>query len=1074
MAPNIAAVLVTLGLLAALTISPLQSQAELDPDATAIAQGVQSFAGILDGLDGLEELAHEIPFTDVQPTGDEGLRLAEVFAEALENKLAGRLENEGFESIAALQEFLNNAIDGEFSGVAVHVESTIAPNGALFDVTLILTLTRSDSTAFLFSDGDVDIANGSLTTTFSLYANLAFQFDPAEPIAEEKFYLLSDPGPVIEVDFSAVATFNGGDAFDINLGFTEVTVAHGGDLPQSVDIGALLTAAIIDPGVDGWITQDEWQATAPGDLFDVGFASSHAFLDIDMTTPLIPGVTATIDLNDADISVLDAPAVSLGSIADLSNIDTDLMLSGLTQLAAALLASQAAGDLTLPFTNARLSEAFQIDKELTSFIRSLADAAIVCGTEDTDPPTGDISNLPPDADVWCQAVAPQNPVSVTWGIDGGTVASKGTAADTVGTNPTSNVKFLLPSGGRPIVTVDFTDPDLEDGIPGADHTVGSRFLNVQELETALQAALGVSSVFVYDPATKALTFDISFDGDPDDFVDGMIDFGDQLKDDTRVFGLSPRVSEEGPTPTPPLASLIVDPEFALDVTFGVLLVDDPADITPGDDDVFPTGESDRFFIQVDNTPGEFEFTANASVVAEIELDGTLGFLEVSASGDAARNPVDAEVLVIATAVPGNMLSLNIDAPAAGIPVAGSAAVLNAIRIREFLGSARPGALGVADNVTVDCNVRMSAGINVSARISGSELASGGVGIDWPDVFGDDCNPDFDVLSVTADATFNSELLVFDFSTENPAALLSLVLDNLDAIAAGLEALGVLDDKELPLLGLSVGDLLGQLQNLQTSLDTLRTGGVGAGVIMCGTDDDPLTGDATLAAQGDTIFCQGVVSTPPATVQWSISGGDVVANDDEPMTVGTVNSGPTLSAEFEITHPQGDFRIELAGDVTAEFPAALVPASLQQLETEMEALLNLPAGALEIKLADVDEDGDQELLLEFEYGVCTTGYEPPMVSLSKLKTPLTFDAGPVTTLDNAVLELVGLVGAGEVEAAFSSIARFHFGIDISDFDIKDPAASFFLLDSTMLDASVALSMQPRLLRTHSASTWDHSH
>ncbi|MCI0776534.1 MAG: hypothetical protein J4N95_00005 [Chloroflexi bacterium] len=408
-----------------------------------------------------------------------------------------------------------------------------------------------------------------------------------------------------------------------------------------------------------------------------------------------------------------------------------------------------------------------------------------------------------------------------------------------------------------------------------------------------------------------------------------------------------------------------------------------------------------------------------------------------------------------------MLSLDIDAPATGIPVgpgAGSASVLNAIRVREFLGNeVLP---GPSAHVTFDCNVRMSAGISVSVDVSGSELASGGVEIEWPDVFDVDCEPDTSSLSVTPDATFNSDLLVFDLDQTNPAALLSLILDNLDTIAAGLDGLGALDE-EIPLLGISVGDLLTQLKKLESSVDTLRTGGVGPGVITCGTsDNNPLPdGNTTLVGQGDTIFCRALgpdLSSPA----WTISGGTVVADGTNDATVGTP---PTVSAEFEITDPQGEFRVSLSyGASTAEFPSAVVPESLQKLETEIEKLLDLPAGALEINLDDVDEDGDKELVIEFEYGVCTPSYTPPAGSLpcdnafilpSKLSVPLTFDVGDVPGIGDT--ELVGLAGAGEVEVGFSAIARIHFGVDVSDFNIGNPTASFFILDSTKLDASAKL-------------------
>ena len=129
------------------------------------------------------------------------------------------------------------------------------------------------------------------------------------------------------------------------------------------------------------------------------------------------------------------------------------------------------------------------------------------------------------------------------------------------------------------------------------------------------------------------------------------------------------------------------------------------------------------------------------------------------------------------------------------------------------------------NTTVACNVGMAAGLEVSASMTGAPtpLATGKVGVSWPTVFKEGCVPDPDTLTIRTDANFDDALKVFDIDPNNPVALLGTILNAVDALAGGIEALsgGVLDN-DLPLVGMKPRDLLGGLSNVQAKLDFLRS------------------------------------------------------------------------------------------------------------------------------------------------------------------------------------------------------------------------------------------------------------
>src|SRR3546814_19373 len=138
----------------------------------------------------------------------------------------------------------------------------------------------------------------------------AFQVDAAQPAGSRLALLTSTPQTLtasLDLDLGATP-------YVVDLGLTEVSVSG------TADVGTDLVATLVDPTPNGRITQDDWQATAALDLFGVAFGSSHANLDLTLTSD-IPGVpTGTISLADGDLSTgIGTPAVTLGALADFTN-----------------------------------------------------------------------------------------------------------------------------------------------------------------------------------------------------------------------------------------------------------------------------------------------------------------------------------------------------------------------------------------------------------------------------------------------------------------------------------------------------------------------------------------------------------------------------------------------------------------------------------------------------------------------------------------------------------------------------------------------------------------------------------
>ena len=194
----------------------------------------------------------------------------------------------------------------------------------------------------------------------------------------------------------------------------------------------------------------------------VGFADQTGVDDIRATIELDTALTGTDpdgtvswSVADAATGGLGAPTVTLGLLNDFTHVDAADMLNGLGQLAAAIVSSQSTRDLDLPFLQEPMREAVDFAQPLLDFLRQQGEAAVICGRQDGDPPTGGYWNAATGDELWCQAVMLENPATVEWTVEG---VSASTDLATAGLNPTATAAVTLGANAVDGVRVEFRLP----------------------------------------------------------------------------------------------------------------------------------------------------------------------------------------------------------------------------------------------------------------------------------------------------------------------------------------------------------------------------------------------------------------------------------------------------------------------------------------------------------------------------------------------------------------------------------------------------------------------------------------
>jgi Ca2+-binding RTX toxin-like protein len=737
-----------------------------------------------------------------------------VFTESLGAKLP--TEPDSLEDLAAAVNNLSGRYCDDTVSVTFSDAATTQQDG-VSEISFAFSLTRSPTVPVHVVADDTLIAGGALALDLTASARLTLQYDPRGlPSAEAVALVMTPDAPVVRITARATNPFT---PFLTRLGFIEVEASG------SMALDFVFDAILRDPDGDGRLTRDEWESTSAVDLAEVVYVADagsgvNALLNLDALpvagSDLLAGspdgrvTLVDLDMNDG----LAAPQVQLNALADFASFAPGVMLQGLNTLTGGLRAFQLTTEPLLPFSTSSLLGGYTFAEPLHTVVRKQGEAAILCGTEDSDPPRGDVWNMPAGQTVYCQAVTTSAMDQVEWSIANGNIVSNTTSLKTIGPNPTENATFEITSNGTPQVMVRFNDPPDPDternsDAPTWDHEVLLLFRTVQELAQRLERLGGFTfnaGDFAYDPATSALTLRLAQTRLPMSY-DTTVDFGDMLLPTTRLADL--RAADDTPT------SVTVE-DMTFDIIFGTIMAGDDAD--------FPQRTQGRFFVRESNgTP-----ILQASVNVEdrpLDLTGRIGYVEVTATGDESTSPTGHAGLSITRNDPGQpMYQVRLDAPTENLPVPDREPVANALRLSRVITRS-------ASVLASDINIRAAAGLRIAARLGDAPdpLATGRVTIDWDNYWqeGDPkVPPPLDPLpQVKTSADFASELAALDINPDNPLELLSVVLDSLDHVGTAMNETNREEfNRPLPVIGRRPRDLLPQLSALQTSLDTIRTAG----------------------------------------------------------------------------------------------------------------------------------------------------------------------------------------------------------------------------------------------------------
>jgi Ca2+-binding RTX toxin-like protein len=706
-------------------------------DADDAAAGIRNFAERLEALESFGALGNSVPMTALSPVGAEGLRLDDLFTPTLVSGLAGP-----FADFDALALAIANSSDPNLDGLGLSVTfdqvviSADPENSALTNVAFDVHVTRSVSLPVGFTSGTlpVDLAGGGLPVDLSLASSFAFQFDSDEVDPDLALSLTALPA----VEVGIVDTSGSITQFQDLVGIADVTVTG------SATLNLALLVDFLDPDDDGRLTLSEWSNTSLADLVDISFKDNpgdDVSVTLSLDSTLIDGVgtvDATVSLVDDDLNDgLNDPQVTLGALIDFTQVGPTEILSGITALASTVAGAELVSDVPLPFLKTSMAEALEFADPLVSFLVQQSSVSISCGTILDDPPRGDFANLPNGTEFYCQATGLEIPFEVNWQNSANVmVVSGGADINTTGTDPTASVKLKMTADGRPDVRMTFKPAATSDPV-----SVVKAFLSAEELLAKLADLVGFdgnAANLVYDEATKTLVYHLQASLDPPALASLGFDFADRLKSTSNLAQLSDTSD----------ASASVDASnVAVDISFGIILVEDVEDITPGEG---PADDLDRFFVKVRTGAGEHELQADLNIVANVDLSGRIGLLAVSVKGDGAANTANPgtafEIAPADGAEP--ILAIDIEPDAGGIAVDGTPGISDAVLISDLLSD-------LGTYLAPAINAKMTAGLSVTAEVTEPPLsASGTIAVDWPDIT-------VGVPSITTDADFSQELKLFD-------------------------------------------------------------------------------------------------------------------------------------------------------------------------------------------------------------------------------------------------------------------------------------------------------------------------
>lgn len=377
--------------------------------------------------------------------------------------------------------------------------------------------------------------------------------------------------------------------------------------------------------------------------------------------------------------------------------------------------------------------------------------------------------------------------------------------------------------------------------------------NIDSIIDTLATYLADSADLAYDEVSDALTFNLSF-GASFNPPPAVVSLNDQL-DSIGLKGLSSLNGTSG---------ISFNADYNVDIDFGIDLTPVPS-VTP---------ITDRLFF---DTTG-VELTGDARVCADVNLSGTLGFLELSLADDDA-DPADV--------CPAGQVPLldrrSTDPTAEMVKIDLSGGADNRIALSDLFADLGSIDANLAGNVftltgpnasvvgTINASVP-STTVAASAAIGGTDLAGANLTFAWPDIFG--------APTVSGDANFNDDFLAFNIDSSNPLALFNSIIDTIDKAIGALDTIDGDDpnsflDEDLPIIGTSFRDSVaflgdvrdtinqisqdpaGSLQRLESQVELAIAQGLGVDLSSLGSlpdlNDPAFINDNGTADTGDDFF-----------------------------------------------------------------------------------------------------------------------------------------------------------------------------------------------------------------------------
>ncbi len=462
----------------------------------------------------------------------------------------------------------------------------------------------------------------------------------------------------------------------------------------------------------------------------------------------------------------------------------------------------------------------------------------------------------------------------------------------------------------------------------------------------------------------------------------------KLNDQLSAVGISGLVSANGST------GISVDASYAVSLGFGLDLSPVPSD----------TPLTDRLFIETAGT----EISGDATVCADLDLMGTLGFVEMSLADqntdpdDVCSDPGYVPILTRrATDGSNPMVTIDLDGgPDGKITLTDLYENLGSLDVtatgNEFALTGGFGSLTGTINAAVP-----STTVDASATIGSTNLAGAELTFGWSDIL--NAAPE-----VSGDPSFNDDFLSFNFDPDNPLALFNQIIDTVDTAMAAIDNLGEgsILDEELPIIGTSPRESLNFLNDVRDKLNEIA--------------QNPAGSLQRLEIELELAIAEAV--------GMDLSGLSAVPDPNDPIFI-----------DDQGTPDPGD-------DV---FDDAAFQAALDAFIADVEAFL---AGADFIDLSYIPGNSPGAILLSFNIGVCSskTG-RPDCTHEIPLETAFNFD---LDALGGSLQGLIAAEGEGELALEYGATVRLDVGLELPDLGMGELLPRPFVADTSNIALDIA--------------------